>query len=126
MKTTTLWKNEITTRWKNFYDQPIDDLINQYDEVRKVSAGQGDDYTTGCLFDFDYFKNSYRLIVADLSKEKALNGDWRAIQQIIFTGRANAGAMNNSENEFENAWWKWSASRIITDNKTKGEAEKYI
>ena len=41
---------------RNFYDQPINDLIKQYDEVRKVSTGQGDDYTTGCLLDFAYFK----------------------------------------------------------------------
>ena len=41
-----------------FHDQPINDLIKQYDEVRKVSTGQGDDYTTGCLLDFAYFKNN--------------------------------------------------------------------
>ena len=40
----------------------------QYDEVRKVSTGQGDDYTTGCLMDFAYFKNNYRLNAVDLSK----------------------------------------------------------
>ena len=40
---------------RNFYGQPISDLINQYDEVRKVSTGQGDDYATGCLLDFAYF-----------------------------------------------------------------------
>ena len=40
---------------KNFYDQPINKLIKQYDEVRKVSTGQGDDYITGCLLDFAYF-----------------------------------------------------------------------
>ena len=40
---------------KNFYDQPINDSIKQYDEVRKVSTRQGDDYTTGCLLDFSYF-----------------------------------------------------------------------
>ena len=55
---------------RNFYDQPINDLIKQYDEVRKVSRGQGDDYTAGCLLDFAYFKNNFRLIVADLSKKK--------------------------------------------------------
>ena len=33
---------------RNFYDQPINDIIEQYDKVRKVSAGYGDDYTTGC------------------------------------------------------------------------------
>ena len=43
--------------------------------------------------DFAYFKNNYRLIGADLSKQKALDADPRAIQQIIFIGRANAGAM---------------------------------
>ena len=42
---------------RNFYDQPINDLIKQYD-VRKISIGQGDDYTTGCLLDFAYFKNN--------------------------------------------------------------------
>ena len=69
---------------KNFYDQPVNDSIKQYDEVRKVSTGQGDDYTTGCLLDFE---KNYWFIAADLSKQKALDADWRAIQQIIFTGK---------------------------------------
>ena len=55
---------------RNFYDQPINDLIKQYDEVRKVSTGQGGDCTTVCLLDFAHFKNNYRLIGADLSKQK--------------------------------------------------------
>ena len=56
---------------RNFYDQPINDSIKQYDEVRKISTGQHDDYTTGCLLDYSYFeKKNYRLIAADLSKEK--------------------------------------------------------
>ena len=46
----------IETDGRNFYDQPINDLIKQYDEVRKVSTGQGDDYATGCLLDFAYFE----------------------------------------------------------------------
>ena len=50
----------------------------------KVSAGQGDDYATGCLLDYAYFKDNYRLIAVDLSKQKALNADPRAIQQIVF------------------------------------------
>ena len=53
---------------RNFYDQSINDLIKQHDEVRKVSTGQGDDYTTGCLLDFACFERNYRLIVTDLSK----------------------------------------------------------
>ena len=69
---------------RNFSDQPINDLMMHHDEVTKVSTGQGDDYTTGFLLDFAYFEKKYKLIAADLSKEKALDPDSRAIQQIIF------------------------------------------
>ena len=60
---------------RNLYDRSINDLIKQYDEIRKISTGQGDDYTTGCLLDFSYFEKYYRLIAADLSKQKALDAD---------------------------------------------------
>ena len=79
------YKIEIDGR--NFYDQPINDSIKQYDKIRKISTGQGDDYTTDCLLDFTYFEKNYRLIAVDLSKQKALDADSRAIQQIIFTGK---------------------------------------
>ena len=49
---------------RNFYDQSINDSIKQFDEIRKVSTGQGDDYTAGCLLDFAYFEINYRLIAA--------------------------------------------------------------
>ena len=42
--------------WKKFYDQPINESIRQYDKVRRVSTGQGDDNATGCLLDFAYFE----------------------------------------------------------------------
>ena len=51
---------------RNFYDQPINDSIKQYDEIRKISTGKGDDYTTGCLLDFSYFEKNYRIIAAVL------------------------------------------------------------
>ena len=57
---------------RDFYDQPINDSIKQYDEIRKVSAVQGDDYATGCLLDFSYFEKNYRVITADLSINKKL------------------------------------------------------
>ena len=79
---------------RNFYDQPINDSIKQYDEIRKISTGQGDDYTTGCSLDFAYFEKNYKLIAADLSKQKALDGDSRAIQQIIFTGKIKSTVEN--------------------------------
>ena len=73
---------------KNVYDQPINDLIKQYDEVRKVSTGQGDDYTTECLLDYAYFKDNYKLIAVDLSK-------YLLIQQIVFQGVV--GGVNNTK-----------------------------
>ena len=71
---------------RNFYDQPVNDLIKQYDEVRKVSTGCGDDYTAGSLLDYAYFRDNYKLITVDLSKQKSLDADLRAIQQIVFLG----------------------------------------
>ena len=69
---------------RNFYDQPINDMIKQYKEIRKIETGQGDDYATGCLLDYQYFKDHYNLIAIDLSKQKELDADSRAIQQIEF------------------------------------------
>ena len=69
-------------------------MIKQYNKVRKISTGKGDDYTTGCLLEFSYFEKNYRLIAADLSKQKALDADSRAIQQIIFTGKIKSTVAN--------------------------------
>ena len=76
----------VLTDGRNFYDQPINDLIKQCDEIRKTATGQGDDYTTECLLDYQYFKDHYNLIAIDLSKQKELDADLRAIQQIEFYG----------------------------------------
>ena len=78
---------------RNFCYQRINDLIKQYNEVRKILTAQGDDYTTGFLLEFGCFEKNYRLIAADLSKQKALDADSRAIKQIIFTGKASEGVM---------------------------------
>ena len=70
---------------ENFFDQPIKDNKVAYENIRKIATGQGDDYTTGCLLDYPYFKDSYKMIAVDLSKQQALDADPRAIQQINFT-----------------------------------------
>ena len=75
----------IETDGRYFYNQSINDSVKQYDEIRKISTEQGDDYSTGCLLDFSYFEKNYKLIAADLSKQKALDTASTAIQQIIFT-----------------------------------------
>ena len=70
---------------KNFFDQPINSMTKTYENIRKIATGQGDDYTTGCLLDYTYFKKYYKMIAIDLSKQQALDADPRAIQQINFT-----------------------------------------
>ena len=78
---------------KIFFDQPIKSMIKTYKNIRKIAAGQGDDYTTGCLLDYSYFKDHYKLIAIDLSKQQALDADPRAIQQINFA--ANLDRVGN-------------------------------
>ena len=70
---------------KNVFDQPINSNNKTYENIRKIATGQGDGYTTGCLLDYPYFKDHYKMIVLDLSKQQALDADPRAIQQINFT-----------------------------------------
>ena len=70
---------------ENFFDQPIKNNKVTYENIRKIAIGQGDDYTTGCLLDYSYFADTYKMIAVDLSKQQALDADPRAIQQINFT-----------------------------------------
>ena len=70
---------------KNFFNQPIKNDKVMYENIRKTATGRGDDYTTGCLLDYIYFKNYYKIIAVDLSKQQALDADPTAIQQINFT-----------------------------------------
>ena len=67
---------------KNFFDQPINNTLKKYEDIRKIATGQGDDYTTGCLLDYIYFKNYCKMVVVDLSKQQALDADPKVIQQI--------------------------------------------
>ena len=69
---------------RNFYDQPIDPDIKWYEEIRKLTTGQGEEYTTRCLLDYEYIKNNYKLIAVDLSTQKELDADPKTIQQIEF------------------------------------------
>ena len=70
---------------KNFFDQPVKNDKVTYENIRKITIGQGDDYTTGCLLDYTYFKKYYKMIAVDLSKQQALDANSKAIQQINFT-----------------------------------------
>ena len=70
---------------ENVFDQPIKNNNVTCENIRKIVTGRGDDYTARCLLDYPYFKDSYKMIVMDLSKQQALDCDPRAIQQINFT-----------------------------------------
>ena len=69
---------------RNFYDNPIESDVEKYRELKKVMIGKGEVYTTGSLLDYNYFDKHYKLVAVDLSKQKELDADSRAIQQIEF------------------------------------------
>ena len=70
---------------EHFRDQPIKNNKATYENIIKVAADQGDDYTVGFLLDYSSFADTYKVIAVDLSKQQALDADPRAIQQINFT-----------------------------------------
>ena len=79
---------------KNAFDQPVKNDEVTYENIRKITAGPGDDYTTGCLLNYTYLKKHYKMISIDLSKQQALNADPKAIKQISFT--ANLDRVGNT------------------------------
>ena len=83
---------------ENFFDQPIKNNKVTHENIRKIATGQGDNYTTGCLLDYPYFADTYKMIAVDLSKQQTLDVDPRAIQQINFT--ANLDRAGNTRAYF--------------------------
>ena len=69
----------IVINGENVFDQPIKNNKVTYDNIRNIATGQGDDYATGCLLDYPYFTDTYKMIAVDLSKQQALDTDPRAI-----------------------------------------------
>ena len=70
---------------RNFLDQPVK-YERTYDNIRKIATVQGDYYTTGCLLDYSYFRENFKMILIDLSKQLTRKVDLKAMQQINFTG----------------------------------------
>ena len=82
---------------RKFFDQPVKNDLRTFDNIQKIAIGQGDDYTTGCLLDYNYFNNYYKMISIDLSKQQALDADSKAIKQTNFTANlAREGNTNTT------------------------------
>ena len=72
---------------KNVSNEPVNSKysLRTYDNIQKIATGQGDDFRTGCLLDYNYFNIYYKRMVIDLIKQQALDSNPKTIQQIRFT-----------------------------------------
>ena len=68
---------------RNFFDQPINSMNKTYENIRKIATGKGDDYTTGCLLDYPYFKENYKMIAIDLSSQNELDTDLEQLNKLV-------------------------------------------
>ena len=76
-------------QWEKIFGQPVKNDLATYDNIKKIAVGQGDDYTTGCLLDYNYFKDYFKIIAIDWSKQQTLDSDLKVMKQINFTGNLN-------------------------------------
>ena len=83
---------------KNIFGQPIDSDVKRYQEIRKMTTGYGKYYTTECLLDYEYVKNHYEIIAADVEKE--LDADPKTIQEIKLVGQLINPDNEIVDNEF--------------------------
>ena len=70
---------------KYVFNQSVKNDKITFETIKKIATGRGNDYTTGCLLDYPYFKDNCKMIAIDLRKQQALDASVRAIQQINFT-----------------------------------------
>ena len=94
----------------NFFDQPVKGNKVTYENIREIATGKGDDYTTGCLLDYPYFKDSYKMIAIDFREQQASDADPRAIQQISFTANLDRAGNTRIKRSTRNC------SRLSTRN----------
>ena len=85
---------------RNVFDQPVNSMSKTYENIRKIVTGKGDDYTTGCFLDYPYFKENYKMIAIDLSRQNELDADHRAIQQMNFTENLDRAGNRSKRNYF--------------------------
>ena len=79
----------VTIDGKKFFNQPVNSDMKTYDNIGKIATDQWDDYTTGSFLDYPYFKDYYKLIAIDISRQQPLDPDPKAKQHINFTKNLN-------------------------------------
>ena len=93
---------------ETFFDQSVKNDKVTYENIRKIATGWGDDYTTGCVLDYIYLKNYYKMIAVDLSKQQALDADPKAIQQIDITANLDRQILFHSWRSKRNCFWTFT------------------
>ena len=106
---------------QNVFDQPVRNNLRTYDSIWKIVTGQGDDYTTGRLLDYNYF-SKYKKKAIDLGKQQTLDADLKAIQQINFTGNLAW----RSKCTYNNIFHYWRSKRNHSGFFTRKKYYKFI
>ena len=91
--------------WKELFWSTSKNHKITRENIRKTATGQGDDYTTGCLLGYAYFRDNYKMVATDLSKHQALDADSRTIKKINFT------ANFSSCRKYESLFHFWGSKR---------------
>ena len=76
---------------RNFYDQNVNSSIVKYNELLKTTTGRSEDYSTGCLLDYDYYLKDFNIVGIDLSHQAVLDSDPKINQQIEFVYKLPSG-----------------------------------
>ena len=82
---------------RNFYDENVNNSIVRHNELLKMTTGRSEDYSTGCLLDYDYYIKDFNIVGIGLSHQAVLDSDPKVNQQIEFVYKLlvpNAGNTN--------------------------------
>ena len=74
-----------------FYDQNVNSSIVRYNKLLKMTTGRSEDYSTGCLLDYDYYIKDFNIVGIDLSHQPVLDSDPKINQQIEFVYKLPSG-----------------------------------
>ena len=86
---------------QNAFDQSVTINLITYDSIQKITTGQGDDYTTGCLLDYNYFRIHNKMITINLRKQLTLDNDSKTMQQLNCTGNLEREGNANTTKFFK-------------------------